>query len=131
MAFTLDAMGDQFAGIIDLTIAYRPSQHPPLWSFLIGEQNDLAIRIEVLPVPAELMGGDYGADPAYRERFQTWLNARWALKDAWLERMISRPPAAAHWRVPALCCGPGSAARSICRARVRARRRASADRGLS
>lgn len=34
----LDAMGEQFAGIIDLTIAYRPSKHPILWSFLIGEQ---------------------------------------------------------------------------------------------
>ncbi len=95
MAFTLDAMGDQFAGVIDVTFAYRPSKHAPLWSFLIGEQNDLAVRIEVLPVPAELIGGDYTADPAFRERFQTWLNARWVLKDAWLDRMISRPPAAA------------------------------------
>lgn len=95
IAFTLEAMGDQFAGIIDLTIAYRPSKHAPLWSFLIGEQTDLAIRIDVLPVPAELMGGNYTEDKAFRERFHAWLNALWLRKDAWLERMINRPRAAA------------------------------------
>ena len=95
MAFTLDAMGEQFAGIIDVTIAYRPSKHQVLWSFLIGEQADLAIRIDVLPVPPELMGGDYSSDKAFRERFQTWLNALWLRKDAWLERMINRPRAVA------------------------------------
>ena len=95
LAFTLEAMGEQFAGIIDLTIAYRPSKHPILWSFLVGEQTDLAIRIDVLPVPAELLGGDYTEDKAFRERFHAWLNALWLRKDAWLERMINRPRAAA------------------------------------
>ncbi|MGH8442361.1 MAG: acetyltransferase [Nevskiaceae bacterium] len=94
MALTLDAMGEQFAGVIDVTIAYRPSRHPPVWSFLVGEQTDLAIRIDVLPVPQELLGGDY-SDPGVRERFQVWLNALWTRKDAWLERMINRRPAAA------------------------------------
>jgi 1-acyl-sn-glycerol-3-phosphate acyltransferase len=98
LAFTLDAMGEQFAGIIDVTIAYRPSKHAPLWSFLIGEQADLAIRIDVLPVPAELMGGRYAEDRAFRERFHAWLNALWARKDAWLERTINRPAAAARPR---------------------------------
>ena len=97
MALTLGAMGEQFAGIIDLTIAYRPSRHAPVWSFLIGEQTDLAIQIDVLPVPPELLGGDY-SDPEFRERFQTWLNALWTRKDAWLERMINRPAAAARAR---------------------------------
>ncbi len=98
LAFTLDAMGDQFAGIIDVTIAYRPSKHAPLWSFLIGEQADLAIHIDVLPVPQELLGGDYSGDRAFRERFHAWLNALWQRKDARLERMINRRPAAAAAR---------------------------------
>ena len=95
LAFTLNAMGDQFAGIIDVTIAYRPTRHAPLWSFLIGEQADLAIHIDVLPVPQELIGGDYTGDKAFRERFQNWLNGLWQRKDARLERMINRRPAAA------------------------------------
>ena len=98
IAFTLDAMGDQFAGIIDVTIAYRSSRHAPLWSFLIGEQTDLAITIDVLPVPTELIGGNYAADKAFRERFQTWLNGIWERKDARLERLINRPAAAAKPR---------------------------------
>jgi 1-acyl-sn-glycerol-3-phosphate acyltransferase len=98
IAYTLDAMGDQFAGVIDVTIAYRASRHPPLWSFLIGEQTDLAITIDVLPVPQELIGGDYATDRAFRERFQTWLNGMWQRKDARLERLINRPAAAAKPR---------------------------------
>jgi 1-acyl-sn-glycerol-3-phosphate acyltransferase len=98
LAFTLDAMGEQFAGIVDVTIAYRPSRHPVLWSFLIGEQTELAIHIEVLPVPAELMGGDYAGDRAFRERFQNWLNGLWRRKDARLEHLINRPAAAARPR---------------------------------
>jgi 1-acyl-sn-glycerol-3-phosphate acyltransferase len=98
IAFTLDAMGDQFAGIIDVTIAYRHSRHAPLWSFLIGEQTDLAIHIDVLPVPRDLIGGDYAGDKAFRERFQTWLNGVWQRKDARLERLINRPAAAAKPR---------------------------------
>jgi 1-acyl-sn-glycerol-3-phosphate acyltransferase len=98
LAFTLDAMGEQFAGIVDVTIAYRPSRHPVLWSFLIGEQTELAIHIEVLPVPAELMGGDYAGDRAFRERFQNWLNGLWRRKDARLDRLINRPAAAARPR---------------------------------
>jgi len=95
LAFTLEAMGDQFAGVIDVTIAYRPTKYPILWSFLIGEQTDLAIHIDVLPVPAELMGGNYSEDRAFRERFHAWLNALWQRKDARLERMINRRPATA------------------------------------
>jgi hypothetical protein len=46
-------------------------------------------------VPAELTGGNYAGDRAFRERFHQWLNALWQRKDARLERMISRRPAAA------------------------------------
>ena len=95
LAFTCDAMGDQFAGIIDMTIAYRASKSPIVWSFLTGEQADLAIHIDVLPLPQELMHGDYHADAEYRGRFQAWLNTLWAREDARLERLTGRRPAAA------------------------------------
>ena len=95
VSFTLNAMGDQMAGIIDVTIAYRPTRHGIMWSFLLGEQTDLAIHVDVLPVPEELMHGDYQNDPAFRERFQDWLNQLWARKDARLERLITRRPAGA------------------------------------
>jgi 1-acyl-sn-glycerol-3-phosphate acyltransferase len=87
LAFALEAMGDQFAGIIDVTLCYAPSHHNKLWSFLIGEQRHLRSYARVLPVPPELMGGNYATDAAYRERFQAWVNALWERKDAQLERV--------------------------------------------
>lgn len=95
LAFTLAAMGEQFDGIVDVTIAYRPSRYPIVWSFLIGEQSNLAMHIDVRPVPEDLLAGNYQDDPEFRARFQAWVNALWARKDARLERMITRRPAGA------------------------------------
>lgn len=95
LSFTLNAMGEQFAGVLDVTIVYRPSRHPIVWSFLIGEQTDLSLHINVLPLPEDLLRGDYQGDTAYRERFHEWLNALWQRKDARIERLRARRPAAA------------------------------------
>ena len=59
IAYALDTMGKQVAGIIDVTIAYRPSKYPPFWSFLLGEQCNLRVHVDVLPVPESLKDGDY------------------------------------------------------------------------
>lgn len=93
MSFTLNAMGEQFAGVIDVTIAYRPTQKKLLWSFTSGEQNQLCVHIDVLPIPAELMCGDYEHDREFRKRFQDWINTIWMRKDARLERMLNARPA--------------------------------------
>jgi 1-acyl-sn-glycerol-3-phosphate acyltransferase len=93
LRIALDAMGEQFAGIIDVTIAYRPSPHPVVWSFLRGEQNELALHAEFVSVPKDLMTGDYEDDPDFRARFQTWLNQLWARKDAKLDALLARPAA--------------------------------------
>ena len=97
LAFTLGAMGDQFAGIIDVTIAYRPTQRKWLWwSWFCGEQDNLALDLDVRPVPAELLAGNYEADPEFRARFQAWVNDLWAKKDARLDRLTTQtvtPPA--------------------------------------
>jgi 1-acyl-sn-glycerol-3-phosphate acyltransferase len=95
LAFTLAAMGEQFDGIIDVTIAYRPSRYPIVWSFLTGEQAQLAMHIDVRPVPEDLLVGDYQDDPEYRARFQSWVNGLWTRKDARLEQMVGRRPATA------------------------------------
>lgn len=98
LAFAMRAMGDQFAGIIDVTVSYQPTDKSPVWSFLSGEQTELALHAEVLPVPQELIRGDYDADPEFRARFQAWVNALWSRKDARLERMqqSARPAPRPH-----------------------------------
>jgi 1-acyl-sn-glycerol-3-phosphate acyltransferase len=96
LAFALNTMGEHFAGILDVTIAYRPpSGGSILWSWLSGEQNTLAVQLDVLPIPPELLSGDYEGDAVYRERVQGFVNTLWERKDARLERMQDRP------RIPA------------------------------
>lgn len=88
LSFTLRAMGEQFGGIIDVTLLYAPSRKNKLWAWLCGEQAEVQVRVEVLPVPPELLLGDYSADPAFRAHFQHWLNGLWALKDAALNQHL-------------------------------------------
>ena len=87
ISFTLNAMGDQFAGIIDVTLAYQETGAPLLWSWLCGRQNHMSIHVDTLPIPPEMLSGDYDHDPKFREHFQNWLKAIWLRKDARLERM--------------------------------------------
>lgn len=89
LSFALNAMGDQFAGILNVTIAYRPSKLPIAWSWLSGEQTRLAVHAEVQPLPQDLLAGDYQNDPVFRARFQTWLNGLWARKDVKLDKMMA------------------------------------------
>jgi len=93
LSFTLNAMGEQFAGIIDVTIAYQPSGKGLIWSWLCGEQDQLAMHVDLLPLPAELLHGDYDGDAEFRARFQAWVNGLWQRKDARLERMLGDRPA--------------------------------------
>lgn len=84
LSYTLNAMGEQFAGLIDVTICYQPTTRKLVWSWLCGEQSGVRVRARVEPLPAELLHGDYAEDAAFRERFQHWVNALWARKDAQL-----------------------------------------------
>jgi len=95
LSFTLNAMGEQFGGIIDVTICYLPTKNL-LWSWLCGEQDHVQIHVDLLPIPAEMMKGDYEHDADFRARFQAWVNGIWSRKDARLEAMQSRPPVAAQ-----------------------------------
>lgn len=91
MSFALNAMGDQFAGLIDVTIAYRQTDKSLLWSWLCGEQDDLIVRADISAIPADLIHGDYEHDEEFRARFQTWVNDLWTRKDARLGRLLDQP----------------------------------------
>lgn len=89
LSFTLNAMGEQFGGIIDVTLAYQPSIRNKVWSWLCGEQSHMALHVDTLPIPPDMIHGDYEGDAEYRARFQAWVNGIWSRKDARLERMLS------------------------------------------
>lgn len=89
LAFTLNAMGEQFAGLVDITLVYAPTakDRSLLWSWLCGEQGRAQIHIQVRPIPADLMRGDYERDSAFRSDFHRWVAGLWANKDLQIARM--------------------------------------------
>lgn len=90
VAYTLNAMGDQFAGVVDVTVEYAPTRRALAWSWLCGEQADVRLHVAVRPVPEHLLDGDYGSDPAHRAAVQAWLHELWTKKDARLQGGLGR-----------------------------------------
>lgn len=96
LAYTLDAMGEQFAGVLDVTVCYQPTERNLAWSWLCGEQAHVRLSIDLIPVPTDLLHGDYDSEPAYRQQVQAWVNGLWLRKDARLETLLNRPPVQAQ-----------------------------------
>jgi 1-acyl-sn-glycerol-3-phosphate acyltransferase len=87
MALALNAMGDKFQAILDVTIVY-PDGAPDFWQFLTGKLKRVIIRVRPLPIPQQLVQGDYAGDPAVREAYQKWVHQMWLDKDAQIEALI-------------------------------------------
>ncbi len=88
IALALNAMGEKFQAILDVTIVY-PDGAPDFWAFLCGKLKRVIVRVQILPVPAHLIAGDYAADAATREAFQRWVQQLWQDKDAQISRLLA------------------------------------------
>lgn len=88
VAFVINAMGDIIHTIIDVTIVY-PGGRPSLMDLLAGRVRSVRVLVRQLPIPADLLGGDYQNDPAYRERFQRFITALWSEKDARIDQSLA------------------------------------------
>ena len=89
IALALNAMGDKFRAILDVTIAY-PDGAPNFWDFLCGKVSRVIVRVQSLPVPEHLIDSDYGADAATREAFAKWVQQLWQDKDAQIARLLAQ-----------------------------------------
>ena len=89
IAFVLSAMGDQLNSIVDVTIAY-PRGVGTFWDLICGRIRNISVRVKLIPIEAEIRG-DYFNDREFRQRFQDWINARWADKDGQVESMLNQP----------------------------------------
>lgn len=87
MAVALHAMGDKFQAVLDVTIVY-PAGIPSFWQFLSGGVARVIVRVNALPVPAHLVGADYGGDAAVRQAFQQWVHQLWLAKDAQIAALL-------------------------------------------
>ena len=84
IALALNAMGDKFQAILDVTIVY-PDGTPTFTQFLSGKLRRVVVRVRRLPVPQDLAQGDYAGDAAVREAYQQWVHQLWLDKDAQIE----------------------------------------------
>ncbi len=93
LALALNAMGDKFQSILDVTIVY-PEGAPAFGDFLMGKVHRVVVRVRSLPLPAHLLTGDYANDPAFREAFASWVQQLWREKDAQIEAILVNETAA-------------------------------------
>ena len=87
LALALNAMGDKFQAILDVTIVY-PDGTPDFWQFLSGRLKHVVVRVRPLAIPRHLLQGDYAGDPAVREAYQQWVHQLWLDKDARIEALL-------------------------------------------
>ena len=87
IALALNAMGNKFQAILDVTIVY-PEGAPDFWHFLTGKVQRIIVLVRTLPVPRELAQGDYAGDPAVREAYQQWVHQMWLAKDEQIGSLI-------------------------------------------
>jgi 1-acyl-sn-glycerol-3-phosphate acyltransferase len=86
IALAMTAMGETFHSIVDVTLFY-PEGAPSFWEYLCGKMERVVVQVRELPIPAELLHGDYAGDAAFRARMQAWVQQLWQEKDATLEAL--------------------------------------------
>jgi len=89
VALALDAMGDKFNALLDVTIVY-PDGIPGFWTFLGGGMRRVIVRVRRIPIPPELLHGDYGTDPQFRQAFSSWVQQLWLEKDALISQLLAQ-----------------------------------------
>ena len=90
VAFVLEALGGILQSIVDVTIVYADGP-PTVIDLLAGRVREVRIHVRELPIPADLIHGDYENDEPFRARFQDWINGLWAEKDALIAGTLAVP----------------------------------------
>ncbi|MCM2280925.1 MAG: acyltransferase [Bdellovibrionaceae bacterium] len=86
LAFVMEAMGDQFDAILDVTIHYSQAT-VSLWDLLSGQIRRIDVHVRSIPVPQDLFSGRYLEDALVRDRVQTWVRSLWLEKDRIMDAM--------------------------------------------
>ena len=90
VAFVVGAMGDAIESVLDVTVSYDIGK-PSLADLFADRIGQVRVHVRERAIPAEFAGGNYEGDPAFRERFQAWVNGLWLDKDALLEQWRPTP----------------------------------------
>jgi 1-acyl-sn-glycerol-3-phosphate acyltransferase len=88
VAQVIQSMGEVLDGVLDVTVVY-PDGRPTLVEFLAGKVREIRVDLRLLPVPADLVAGDYDANREDRLAVQRWINGVWAEKDAAIDAQLA------------------------------------------
>lgn len=86
IALALNAMGERFQALLDVTIFY-PDGAPTFNDLLAGRVREVTVMVRELPIPPDLVRGDYSSDPEFRARMQSWVSELWVEKDGLLNEL--------------------------------------------
>jgi len=81
VTLALDAMGEKFGAVLDVTIVY-PGGAPTYMHFLQGKVRQVVVLATTRPVPQATAAPGQTAEQALRHTCQQWVNQLWAEKDA-------------------------------------------------
>jgi len=90
MAVALATMGEDFAALLDVTIAY-PRGTPTFWDLLCGRMEEVVVRVQARPIPRDLVGAERSGDPDFRAGVQAWIGRMWGEKDRLLGALLRQP----------------------------------------
>jgi 1-acyl-sn-glycerol-3-phosphate acyltransferase len=85
-AFALAAMDGRISNILDVTIIY-PEAPFDFWDYLCGRLSRITVHVKKLPVPVDILAGDYANDQEFQSRFQSWVSDLWQEKDELIEEL--------------------------------------------
>jgi 1-acyl-sn-glycerol-3-phosphate acyltransferase len=91
IALALNAMGEKFQSILDVTIVY-PDGIPTFMDFLSGKVRRIIVRVQSRPIPKHLLGGSYSEDSEFRAAFSQWVQQIWEEKDAQITALLESSP---------------------------------------
>jgi len=91
IAFAINAMGDKFDCLLNVTIVY-PQGIPTFMDFLLGKVKAITVRVEKTPIPEHFSKSDYTNDPEFRSEFQEWTHQLWLEKDQQIKTLLDGQP---------------------------------------
>jgi len=84
IAFAIQALGNKFNTIIDVTIHYE-GKPPNYWDMACGRVGKVILHIRSLSIPEKFLAMDYTNNMNDKEEFQAWVHDIWVKKDKTLE----------------------------------------------
>lgn len=87
LALALQALGDRFDSLIDVTIVY-PDGAPTFWQFLRGDVECIVVRMTRRPIPSEFFSATAVSDSKMRKRVQAWMHEAWIQKDVQIDTLL-------------------------------------------